>query len=62
MNNEQSDVSAEDGIDSRFQKRDEELERKIQEGIDSLNRGEGIPGEIIRAKFDAKFRALRISK
>lgn len=61
MNNEHSEM-ADDGIDSRLQERDEEHARKIQEGLDSLDRGEGIPGEIIKAKFNAKFRALRTSK
>ena len=39
-----------------------DLARKIQEGIDSLNRGEGIPGEVVEAKLNDKFAALRLEQ
>ena len=42
----------------RLWQRHEELASKIQEGIESLNRGEGIPGETVEAKFKAKAAAL----
>jgi antitoxin ParD1/3/4 len=37
----------------------EEVRRKIQTGIDQLDRGEGIDGEIILAKLKQKSEALR---
>jgi hypothetical protein len=39
-----------------------DLARKIQEGIDSLNRGEGIPGEVVEATLNAKIAALRLEQ
>ncbi len=42
----------------RLWQRHEELACKIQAGIDSLVRGEGIPGEVVAAKFKAKAAAL----
>ena len=38
--------------------RQEELASKIQEGIDSLDRGEGIPGEVVVAGLKAKAAAI----
>ena len=59
MCEEFSETPQANGIDSHLHERRAELARKIQKGIDSLDRGEGIPGEIFEAKIDAKIRALR---
>lgn len=42
----------------RLWQRKEELAKKIQEGVDSLDRGEGIPGEVVVARLKAKAAAL----
>ncbi len=42
----------------RLWQRHEELASKIQAGIDSLDRGEGISGEVVAAKFRAKAATL----
>ena len=42
----------------RLWQRQEELASKIQEGIDSLDRGEGIPGEVVESRLKAKAAAL----
>ena len=42
----------------RLWQRQEELASKIQEGIDALDRGEGIPGETVESKLKAKVAAL----
>jgi Arc/MetJ-type ribon-helix-helix transcriptional regulator len=42
----------------RLWQRQEELVSKIQEGIDSLDRGEGIPSEVVVSKLKAKAAAL----
>ncbi len=36
-----------------------EVRAKIQQGLDELDRGEGIPGDQVEAEFKAKSRALR---
>lgn len=56
------DNSPSEGLDAEQQRRKAELVRKIQEGIDSLNRGEGIPGEVFEAKLNAKIAALRLEQ
>ena len=42
----------------RLWQRQEDLASKIQEGIDSLDRGEGISGEVVESKLKAKAAAL----
>ncbi len=36
----------------------EDLRRMVQEGIDSLDRGEGIPADVVFDRLEAKYKAL----
>ena len=62
MTTDSSDYLSSREFDSEHEKRMSELARRIQEGIDSLNRGEGIPGEIVKAKLNAKIAAFRLEQ
>jgi len=42
----------------RVPKTKEEFRRRIQEAIDSLDRGEGIPAEKVFARLEAKYAAM----
>lgn len=41
-----------------LQEQDREFRRKIQEGIDSLKAGKGIPLEVVAAKLEARYAAM----
>ena len=41
-----------------YEIRRQELRRKIAEGLEQLDRGEGIPGEQVFAELDAELEAL----
>ena len=56
-----NELQSED-LDAAQQRRKAELANKIRDGIDSLNRGEGISGEVFEAKLNAKIAALRLEQ
>src|SRR4051812_32274245 len=41
---------------------DDEWNAQVQEGLDALDRGEGIPGEAVHAYWDARLKAVWASQ